>query len=617
MELQFDLNNPKYEYITTNKRALEVLDILSKEKILGVDTEATGLDPYTNILLLVQIGTAKVSYLFDARKLDLKSIDLYRKIMESPEIIKIFHNSVFDYKQLKHHTKVEIKNIFDVMLAESTVTAGLNLSVSLKEILIRYIGPEISDAVDKTVRLQFVGMTKNQKFTEEQLRYSGLDTLLLFPVLEQQLKLLSKHNVMNIAKLEFATAPVVAEMELRGIYLNEKKWREIIKNLEVKKQEILEQFHEEVRPYYNTKQNDLFGNAVDSININSQQQLLDLFNNKLNLNMPSTGSAVLKNYAHPAVQLLAKYRGYEKLISSFGDSVLEKINPVTRRIHPQFVQFRAATGRFACNNPNIQQIPRNSEDAPFRECFNPAPGYKLVVSDYSQIEMRILAEVSGDVNLRKAYTDDLDLHSYTAALMFNKPYTKDFKDKYPKYRQMAKPLNFGIMYGLSPIGLHRQMLLYGSDIPVDECEELIDKYFKGYPGVKKYLDRQSKFVMKQGFSTTLGGRKRWYKIPSKNDPEYRRKMSGIQNAAKNHPIQGTNADAIKFALVFVNERIKKEGIDGGVILTVHDEIACEIREDQADEFANILSEEMVKAGELYIKDVPVKSDPFVGDVWEH
>jgi len=357
---------------------------------------------------------------------------------------------------------------------------------------------------------------------------------------------------------------------------------------------------------------------ADTININSSVQLMDLFNNRLGLNLPSTSDGVLAREKNPIVKILRDYRGYEKLISTYGEKLLAKINIETGRIHPEFLQIRTATGRFACNNPNLQNIPRNSQEAPFRECFNPEEGYKLVVSDYSNFEMRILADLSGDTRMINALNKGLDIHSYTASLMFNKQYSGDFKEKYPELRQMAKPIGFGLMYGMGAVGLVSQVYMWtGADISVDEGEDLIKRFFASYPRVKTFLDENARNAVRLGWSTTPAGRKRWYKMPDKTDPDYRRKLSAIQREAKNHPIQGTNADSIKYALVFVHERIKKDNLDAYIVSTVHDEIVCEVREDQAEEFARILSGEMIRAGELFLKKVKVRADSFVGDVWEH
>lgn len=615
MELKFSVDNPNYEYITTVDRATEALLELAEQKVLTIDVEANSLDAFFGVLLLVQLGTPEKAYIFDARRVHLEDIPEYKELMEDKGIIKVFQNAKFDYSYLKLKTGVEVNNIFDTMLAEGILTSGLNASLSLKEIGRRYLGEGV---MDKEIQATFGKMTKGARISEDQLKYAAIDVLALFPIFEQQAKKLQKEDLLKIAKLEFAVCPVVAEMELKGVFIDTKRWREIIANLQLRRNELAQEFQEAVRPFYTTSQFGLFGGIADSININSNSQLMDLFNEKLHLDLPSTSNGVLARVNHPIVKILSNYRGYEKLISTYGEKLLSKINRKTKRIHPEFLQIRTATGRFACNNPNLQNIPRNSKDAPFRECFNPEPGYKLVVSDYSSFEMRILAELSGDVKMINALNEGLDIHSYTAALMFDKPYSEDFKKQYPELRQMAKPIGFGLMYGMGAQGLVSQVYAQtGKDISVEDGEDLINRYFKSYPSVKKFLDDTASNAIKRGWSTTPAGRKRWYKVPEKTDPDFRKKMASIQREAKNHPIQGTNADAIKYALVFVKEKIVKNKVDAAIVSTVHDEIVCEVREDQADDFAKVLSGEMVRAGELFLKKVTVQSDPFVGDVWEH
>ncbi len=607
MELKFDPENPKFQYVTTEKELNSALEVLEKETVLGIDVEGTGLDPYTTTLLLVQIGSEKVGYILDTRKLDLKTSERYRALIEDPKRIKLLHNAKFDYKFLKEQTGARLTNVFDTMLAEAVLTAGLvGKNPSLKELTLKYCGINL----EKGVRKSFYNYSG--EITEEQLKYSALDTLVLFPIFKTQLDELKKEGVINVAKLEFAATLVVSEMELRGVFIDVPKWRDVLKSLDIQRKIHASAFQEAIRPYYRTNSVDLFGNSVDAININSQVQMMDLFNKRIGLNLPSTGDGILKMIVHPVVKALRDYRKYEKLISAFGESLLEKVNPVTGRLHPDFNQIGTATGRFSCKDPNLQQIPRNSEEAPFRQLFKPAPGYKLVTSDYSSFEMRILAELSGDEKMIKALTEGLDIHSYTASLMFNLPYTEDFKDKYPDLRQIAKPIGFGLMYGMSPAGLAAQL-----EVSKQKGEEYMELYFRSYPSVRAFLNHLADNAIRRGWSTTPLGRKRWYKRPSPSDPDYRRRMGSIQRQAKNHPIQGTNADAIKFAFVFLQKRLEKEGVDGGITHTVHDEIVCEIRENQAEDWAIIQSEEMVRAAELFIKKVPIRSDSFVGNVWEH
>ncbi len=612
MELKFSFSDPKYEHITAMDQLVTAVEILEKQQMIGVDIEGTGLDPYTDKLLLLQIGTDEISYIFDAQILPLLGVEPLIRLLENPKIIKIMHNGKFDYGFIKLQIGAKLTNIFDTMLAEGVLTAGLKRPQSLAALSEQYLETRL----DKSTRKSFEEL--KTQITESQLKYSALDTLVLFPIFEAQYKRLQDEKLINIAKLEFAVTTVVAEMELRGIYIDTVKWREIIASLRKKREEYLFNFQEAVRPLYQSSQIDLFGQHADVINTNSNTQLLDLFNNKLNLGIPSTGDEILMGLSHPVAKILRDYRGYEKLISAFGESLLSKVNKKTGRLHPDFMQLGAATGRFACSNPNLQQIPRNSEEAPFRQCFVPEEGFKLVVTDYSSMEMRILADLSGDVKMIDALKNNLDIHSYTASLMFGKEYSADFKKKYPELRQIAKPIGFGLMYGMGPMGLAKSIEQQtGKTVSKEEGADYMNKYFASYPSVRNFLDRTANEAVLRGWSITPAGRKRWYKKPDPSDPEYKKRISQIQREAKNHPIQGTNADVIKYALVFIHERMKKEGVDGAITHTVHDEVVTEVRADQAEQWAICQQEEMVRAGELVIKKVPVVSDPVVSDVWEH
>ncbi len=609
MDLKFDPNNPEYVHVKTSKQVEEALTELEKSPVIGIDIEGTGLDPYTTEMLLLQIGTEEVSYIFDARELDLKAIPRLKALLENPKKIKLLHNAKFDYKFIKLQAGAKLNNVYDSMLAGAVLTAGLTgKNPSLKELTLKYCGFDM----DKGVRKSFQNHVG--RITEAQLKYSALDTLALFPIFKEQLKRLKQENLVKVAKLEFAATVVVGEMELRGIFIDVERWKEVIRNLEEKRDAYAKKFQEAIKPYYNRRSQDLFGNSVDMMNMNSQVQLMDLFNNRLKLDLPSTGEGILRTVDHPVVEILRDYRKYEKLISAFGESLLEQVNPVTGRLHPDFDQMGTATGRFSCRNPNLQQIPRNSKEAPFRELFNPAPGYKLITADYSSFEMRILADLSGDEKMIKALKEGLDIHSYTASLMFDVDYypKEEFKKKNPGLRQIAKPIGFGLMYGMSSRGLAGQL-----GVSPEKGEEYMELYFKSYPSVREFLDGLSDNAVKNGWSQTPMGRKRWYKKLSPSDPDYRRKIGSIRRQAKNHPIQGTNADAIKFAFVFIQKHFDKGEFDGGITHTVHDEIVCEVREDQAEEWAKIQSQEMVRAAELFIKKVPIASEPFIGDLWEH
>jgi len=601
--MEFDenlLKDPPYEYITTQQRANEVCENeLKKADIVAVDTEGTALDPFSSTLLLFQIADKNKAYIFDARK--IKDFSPVKKILEDSKKLKLTQNGKFDYEVLKVSLGIAMRNIYDTMLAEALLNAGLSSNArlsSLKLLAKKYLDVDLK----KKIRESFV---TGGRITKGQLEYAAMDVLVLFPIFDKQYAKIKAESLTKTAKLEFAVLPVVGEMELRGININAEKWRRNLQGLKEKRDLLAQQIQNEVRPLYKNSQADLFGNMGNVINLNSQKQLLELFNDKLGLDFPSTGVAVLQKFPHPVAKMLLEYRGYEKLLSAFGENMLSKLNKKTKKLHPDFFQLGAATGRFSCSNPNLQQIPR---DATFRSCFSASKGYKLVNADYSQAELRILAEYSKDPVFVRAYKENADLHTITASQMYNVPFDKVTKEM----RQATKTINFGLMYGRGAVSIGMQI-----GISSDEAKKLLDKYFSIYAGVKKWLDKAARTAVQKGYAETILGRKRWFVLPDKADPNYIREIGSIERAAKNHPIQGTSADMTKLALVFIQERFEKEGIKGGIVHTVHDEIVSEVVEEQAEFAAKIQQEEMERAGKTFLREVPVVAEVTVSDVWEH
>ncbi|MFH1895894.1 MAG: DNA polymerase [bacterium] len=595
-----DTKNPQYEYIDSTRRVEEVVGLLKNEKYLGVDTEATKLDPHSTTLLLLQVGTRDISYIIDAQKADITPL---KAILENPKILKLLQNAKFDYSVLKVQAGITIENFFDTMLAEQLLTNGLvRRAASLKAIAEKYLDLKLDKDFES---YNWAEVARTGRVLKKHLVYSALDTLVLFPIFEKQFELLKKENLTKIAQLEFAVAQVVSEMEVKGSYIDVARWRKLIETLRKKREEVHEKLQDEIRPLYKNHQVDLFGIVADVINLNSQPQLMELFNDKLGLNIPSTGDALLSRVDHPAVKYLREYRGVEKLISSFGEKLLAKVNPVTGRLHPDFAQLRATTGRFACSNPNLQQIPT---DSAFRSCFRAPKGWKLITADYSQAELRIMAESSKDPVFVKAYREDQDLHTLTASEMYGVPMDKVDK----KMRFNAKSINFGLMYGRGAHSLARQL-----EVSPQEAEKLLNAYFSRYRKVKAWLDKVGKQAAKQGVSHTIGGRKRWYRLPDQSDPNYLREIGKIEREGKNTPIQGTSADITKYAMVYVFRRLRAENIEAYIIHTVHDEIVVEAKEPDATKVKKIVEEEMNRAWETLIKQVPGKSEAVVSDIWEH
>jgi hypothetical protein len=259
-----------------------------------------------------------------------------------------------------------------------------------------------------------------------------------------------------------------------------------------------------------------------------------------------------------------------------------------------------------CTKPNVQQIPSTSD---FRKCFIAAPGYKLVTCDYSQAELRILAELSMDNAFVNAFQSGQDLHTLTAAQMFGVPVADVAKPQ----RSAAKAINFGLAYGMGPGGLAPRL-----GVSLDEAKALISRYFAAYPGIQKWLDKAAKDSVRLGYSVTPLGRKRFYNLPDESlkrssEDDWRKQIAAIERQGKNSPIQGSNADMIKLALI--NLRAALSGWDARTVNTVHDEIVVEAREDQAEEVKHLVEEAMLDAGKAILKEVPIVADAAVADYW--
>ncbi|MEO6457623.1 MAG: DNA polymerase [Chloroflexia bacterium] len=589
-------NEFDYELIQDPSRLAHVADLLSKEKVLGLDTETTGLDAHTSELLLLQVSTIDKVYIVDCKRLVPLAL---KGVLENPQVLKIAQNAKFEYKMLRQQTGIAIAGIFDTMLAERLLTAGVSREISLKAIAQKYIGATL----DKTVREAFYKMATvgDSYLAPDQLHYAARDAFIMMPIWRDQVKELKKHGLEQVADLEFRCIAAVGDMELAGVQIDEVRWRKIIEDVTVQRDKAADDLCEVLQPA--TMQTTMFG--VPSINLNSNVQLLETFA-KLGVDLPDTMESTLVRFNHPAVAKLLEYRGLEKTLSAFGESVLSLINPKTRRIHPDFNQYGADTGRFSCTRPNVQQIPATSD---FRKCFIAAPGYKLVTCDYSQAELRILAELSGDPAFVEAFKSGADLHTLTASQMFGVPVA----DVQKPQRNAAKAINFGLAYGMGPGGLAPRL-----SVSLDEAKELISRYFKAYPGVQKWLEKAGKDAVSVGYSATSIGRKRFYNLPDESlkrtsEDDYRKQIAAIERQGKNTPIQGSNADMTKLALIYIREALKDW--DARTVNTVHDEIVVEVRVDQAEEVMHIVEREMVRAGNAILNNVPIVAEASLADYW--
>ncbi len=591
------LDDIKFEFIRDKQRLKEsVQEIIdSGYKQLAVDTETTNLDPYQSKVLLVQISTPEKVYIYDSLK--LKDLSPLKVLLEDAAYLKLLQNAKFDFKMLKYHFMLELVNVFDTMLAERILTAGISREIGLKSLTAKYL----NRYMDKTVRTEFIN-AENIEFTDAQLKYAAEDVIVLHPIYQMQQDALEKHDLIKIADLEFKTLIAVGDMELNGIKLDITKWKALISDADGKKRIAEKKLIDMLTQDNPQEQHSLFNNMHD-INLNSNVQLLEALRKIDGLkHLKDTSNKTLQDCKeHDVIQALLEYRKYEKLITAFGESMLRLVNPVTKRIHPSFDQFGADTGRFSCKDPNVQQIPGTKE---FRECFIADKGHKLITADYSQAELRILAQLSEDPKFIEAFCSGGDLHKLTASQMFGVPVEEITK----KQRSAAKTINFGLAYGRGSASLGLQL-----GVDPDEAKTLIEQYFRAYSGVKDWLEKAGKEAFDKGYSLTPSGRKRFYEKPKHNDKDYNAKKAAIERQGKNTPIQGANADITKYALVFLYESLKPYGAK--LVNTVHDEITVEAREEVAQEVQKLLEDEMKRAGKEVVTLVPMKVDGEISDFW--
>lgn len=601
-----------------------VVPQLESKRILALDTETTGLDPFVDRVILLQIGDRKDQFIVDTRKAGIEPL---RPILENPKIPKVLHNANFDYKFIRSSFNICVENMVDTMLIEMVLRNGIKKAgYGLKDLMMFYFQKEIS----KEEQTSFIGHEGD--FSAQQLEYAKNDVIYPLMILDQQIPLVVQEELEFTVKLECQVVAAFADMEYNGILLDDVKWRELIKEAENGRDAAKKQLDDLFRELAPT--NDLFGFV--GINYDSDQQLKDalkrllkrdkgLDDAKLEELLKDTSRETIVAIDHPVKDLILEYRTHQKVVSTYGEGFLKHIHPNTNRIHPNFRQLGAESGRVSCTNPNLQNIKAGSD---FRNSFIAGPGRKMVTADYSGCELRIIAECSQDPVFLKTFNEGGDLHSIVAATMFK---TTVDKDTNKHLRKAAKGINFGLAYGMGAQGL---AAIIGSedkseDENLREAEKMLDQYFQSYPAIKNFLDASAREGVQMGYSRTMGGRKRYYKLPDEpirsafdSDDDFqearrqtRRQRSAIERKAKNTPIQGTNADMTKLALVWIRDEIRKQKIDAKLVNTVHDEIVVECAEEIAEHVGKMVEETMQRAGQAFIKSVPMDVDASVMDFW--
>ena len=590
----------EYKLIENEEDAQKICDYFLTKQILSLDTETTSTHAIDAELVGLSFATEENKAFYVAipaeREQALKFVEIFKPLYENENILKIGQNIKYDMEVLANYG-VELKGkLFDTMIAHYLIQPELHHNMDyLAETLLNY----------KTVHIEeLIGPKgKNQKSMREVdpnqvCEYAAEDadvTLKLYHVLEPKLK---ENNLETLFwDIEMPLVPVLADMEMSGVLLDTKALKETSDIFNKRMNEYEEKIYEQ---------------AGEKFNISSPKQVGEILFGKMKImekpKKTRTGQYVtseevlqtLKSKA-PIVEDILNYRGMKKLLSTYVDSLPTLINPRTGHIHTSFNQALTATGRLSSSDPNLQNIPVRTDDGKeIRKCFIPEPGCKFFSADYSQIELRIMAHLSGDENMIEAFRSGFDIHKATAA----KIWKEQMDDVTDSQRKKAKQANFGIIYGITTYGLAQRM-----EIPNGEAKEIIDGYFATFPKVKEYMEKAKETARQKGYAETIFGRRRY--LPDINSANGTVRGFAERNAI-NAPIQGSEADVIKVAMVKIWNRFKKENIRSKMILQVHDELNFSVYPEEAEKVEKIVMEEMENAYKL---QVPLVADAGWGNNW--
>ncbi|HEU4494249.1 MAG TPA: bifunctional 3'-5' exonuclease/DNA polymerase [Rubrobacteraceae bacterium] len=571
-----------YRLVTGAGELSDVADRLAGAEALGADIETTDLSPRDGKTRLLQLATPDETFVVDA--FAVRDLSPLRGVLEGGPV-KAFHNSKFDYQFLLAEHGISLSPIFDTMLAAQLLDGGeYGASYALEAVAERYL----DEAVDKSERRA----DWSGELSRAQLEYAARDAAILLPLRERLAERLEEEGLGYISGVEFRAVAAISEMELAGVKLDVARWKELEKTVRERRDRAAEHLESFFPPPEGVLPLEGLG---PRLNLNSPKQITDAFRT-LDIELPDTKVWTLLKIEHPAARALLEYRELQKKLGTYLETYPSFIHPKTGRIHANFLQCRVPTGRLACTNPNIQQIPHEDE---FRRCFVAEEGNVLVIADYSQIELRILAEVSDDQAFVGAFQRGDDLHRLTAATMYGVPMEEVTREQ----RSDAKRINFGLMYGRGARSLSAQL---GTD--EERGRQLIDEYFANYPKVQRFLQRTANRAMRDRTLRTLAGRVRKFGMDPVADDR-----GAMRREAMNYPIQGAASDIAKLALGYVREEL--EGLDARLINCIHDEFVVECEEGISSEVSERTRRAMIRAGEEILEKVPVDVEVVTSREW--
>jgi DNA polymerase-1 len=595
----------------------ELIEFFDTNTIIGFDTETTGFSVINDNVLCYQIGNRNDQFVVDHSSYPIQQFKSY---FESSNKLWLLQNFKFDGRFLiKYGINIWPMKVFDTFLAECVLNTGLtDVGLGLDDIVWKYCNYKL----DKTTR----GQINSLGLTTRVIKYAAEDVEYLEEVMNTQLVKIKEYNLENVMDLENQVVKVFTYMEYYGVKLDVDKWKEVIKtvDLEVTKliSELDSMLYQDKRfipflPRYT--QGTLFDLPKREVEVNwsSNQQKLAICR-KIQPELESVGDRELQRikHLHPLIKKLVEFTKFSKLQSSFGKKFLSFVNS-DGRIRASIWQI-LSTGRISVSEPNLNQIPSKGDLAKvIRSCFIPEPGYKIVGGDFSGMELRIIAEFSNDPVWIDAFKEGKDLHSVLCAMTFDIP-IEDVKKETPfkkgvTYRDVQKTISFGLSYGMSEFKLADTM-----EIAVKEAKEIITKFFKSVPKVEKFLTGLGNLGKRRGYIKTSApfGRIRWFgNWEAAIETDDFKVLGEIERASKNSPIQGTNGDIIKQALIDVQEEIFKNNWDVKIILAVYDEIQTECIDSQSLDWKVKLDELMVNAAKKVIKNTPIVVDCSINNFW--
>ena len=589
-----------YKLIDNQEGARKLCDFFRTKQILSLDTETTSLSPIdaelVGLCFAVEAHQAFYVAIPNDREEALQYVNIFKPIYEDPSILKIGQNIKYDYMVLMNYGVTLQGKMFDTMLAHYVVQPELHHNMDyLAETLLHYKTIHIDELIGPHGKHQ---KSMRELDPKDVYAYGAEDadiTLQLKNVLEPKLKETGTEDL--FWNIEMPLVPVLADMERQGVRIDTAALRET-SVIFTERMNLLEQH--------------IYAKAGETFNISSPKQVGEVLFGKLNImekpKRTKTGQYVTNEEVlqslrtkHPIVADILDYRGLKKLLGTYVDALPKLINKRTGHIHTSFNQALTSTGRLSSSDPNLQNIPVRSEDGKeIRKCFIAEQNCLFFSADYSQIELRIMAHLSEDANMIEAFREGFDIHAATAAKIKH----KKMEDVSAAERKQAKQANFGIIYGITTYGLAQRM-----GIDNKEARKLIEDYFATFPKVRAFMEQAKEQARRKGYAETLFGRRRYLPdILSKNGT-----VRGFaERNAINAPIQGSEADIIKLAMIRIWRRFKAENIRSKMILQVHDELNFSVYPDEKERVEQIVLEEMQGA---YTLKVPLTVDAGWGKNW--